>query len=145
MTDTSLGRPKHLYRTLSSSFERQCAARMPYACTGASSEGKRWAAAQEMASPEDGARSEAGTPTPNSKTPGAAPGAAPAVAPAPETDQWVQCDRCRTWRVVPAQHWPSVEADTREVSAAPRTAARSGELGDPQCYCAFLFCRARKA
>jgi hypothetical protein len=77
---------------------------------------QRRAGAQEMALPEEGARSEAGTPTPNSKAPGGAPGAAP--APASETDQWVQCDRCRTWRVVPAQHWPSVEADTREVVTA---------------------------
>ena len=83
-----------------------------------------------MASQEDGARSEAGTPTPNNKTPGEAPGAAPAVAPAPETDQWVQCDRCRTWRVVPAQHWPSVEADTREVTSAPRTSARTAAAPD---------------
>ncbi len=66
-------------------------------------------AKQEMASAEDGGRSEVGTPTPDSKAPAAA-------AAEPETDQWVQCDRCRTWRVVPAQHWPSVEADTREVS-----------------------------
>ena len=68
-----------------------------------------------MPSAEDGGKSEAGSPTPNSKASGAAPTAA---APEPETDQWVQCDRCRTWRVVPAQHWPSVEADTSEVSAA---------------------------
>ena len=70
---------------------------------------------QEMPSAEDAGKSEAGSPTPNSKASGAAPAAA---APEPETDQWVQCDRCRTWRVVPAQHWPSVEADTSEVSAA---------------------------
>ena len=31
-----------------------------------------------------------------------------------ETDHWVQCDRCRTWRIVPDAFWPSVEADTRE-------------------------------
>ncbi|KAL3138449.1 hypothetical protein ABBQ32_006240 [Trebouxia sp. C0010 RCD-2024] len=31
-----------------------------------------------------------------------------------ETDHWVQCDRCRTWRIVPDASWPSVEADTRE-------------------------------
>ena len=68
-----------------------------------------------MPSAEDGGKSEAGSPTPNSKASGAAPAAA---APEPETDQWVQCDRCRTWRVVPAQHWPSLEADTSEVSAA---------------------------
>ena len=68
-----------------------------------------------MPSAEDGGKSEAGTPTPNSKASGAVPAAA---APEPETDQWVQCDRCRTWRVVPAQHWPSVEADTSEVSTA---------------------------
>ena len=30
------------------------------------------------------------------------------------TDQWVQCDRCRTWRVVPPELWPEVEADDRE-------------------------------
>ena len=81
-------------------------------CVGSQSAG--CVAPQEMPSAEDGGRSEAGTPTPNSKASGAAPAAA---APEPETDQWVQCDRCRTWRVVPAQHWPSVEADTSEVSA----------------------------
>lgn len=46
----------------------------------------------------------------------AAADAAEAAAAAEATDQWVQCDRCRTWRIVPDQHWPSVEADTREVS-----------------------------
>jgi hypothetical protein len=30
------------------------------------------------------------------------------------TDQWVQCDRCRTWRVVPPEDWPAVEADERD-------------------------------
>ena len=33
--------------------------------------------------------------------------------------QWVQCDRCRTWRIVPDAHWPAVEADTRDVRALP--------------------------
>ena len=32
-----------------------------------------------------------------------------------DTDQWVQCERCRTWRIVPDTAWPAVEADTREV------------------------------
>jgi hypothetical protein len=41
--------------------------------------------------------------------------AAASAAAAEATDQWVQCDRCRTWRIVPDQHWPSVEADPREV------------------------------
>jgi hypothetical protein len=27
----------------------------------------------------------------------------------PVTDQWVQCDRCETWRVVPAEWWPTVQ------------------------------------
>ena len=72
-------------------------------------------APQEMPSAEDRGKSEAGSPTPTGRASGAAPAAAAAE---PETDQWVQCDRCRTWRVVPAQHWPSVEADTSEVSAA---------------------------
>lgn len=31
-----------------------------------------------------------------------------------DTDQWVQCDRCRTWRVVPPENWPAVEEDDRE-------------------------------
>ena len=31
-----------------------------------------------------------------------------------ETDHWVQCDRCRTWRIVPDASWPAVEADTRD-------------------------------
>ena len=31
------------------------------------------------------------------------------------TDQWVQCDRCRTWRIVPDSEWPKVEADPRDV------------------------------
>ena len=39
--------------------------------------------------------------------------AQPAQEPA-ETDHWVQCDRCRTWRIVPDASWPAVEADTRE-------------------------------
>ena len=30
------------------------------------------------------------------------------------TDQWVSCDRCRTWRVVPNEEWPSVKEDSRE-------------------------------
>ena len=64
-----------------------------------------------MASAEHGGRSEAGTPTPNSK-------ASSAAAADPETEQWVQCDRCRTWRVVPGQHWPSLEADSREVRSS---------------------------
>lgn len=38
---------------------------------------------------------------------------APQAAGAP-TDQWVQCDRCKTWRVVPPEQWPAVEADDRE-------------------------------
>ena len=47
----------------------------------------------------------------------AAPSVAAAAEPAADlTDQWVQCDRCRTWRIVPDQHWPAVEADPREVS-----------------------------
>ena len=33
---------------------------------------------------------------------------------AAETDHWVQCDRCRTWRIVPDASWPAVEADTRD-------------------------------
>ena len=70
-----------------------------------------------MASAEDGGRSEAGPPTPNSKALGAAAAAAAAAAD-PETEQWVQCDRCRTWRVVPGQHWPSLEADSREVTSS---------------------------
>lgn len=68
-------------------------------------------APQEMVSVEHGGRSETGTPTPNSKASGAE-----AAAADPETEQWVQCDRCRTWRVVPGQHWPALEADSREVS-----------------------------
>lgn len=30
------------------------------------------------------------------------------------TDQWVQCDCCRTWRVVPPEYWPAVQEDERE-------------------------------
>ncbi len=54
---------------------------------------------------------------------GAAAAAAAPVADAaaeaaePATDQWVQCDRCRTWRIVPDAAWPSVEADPRDVRA----------------------------
>ncbi len=48
----------------------------------------------------------------------AAPAADVAVEAAePATDQWVQCDRCRTWRIVPDAAWPSVEADPRDVRA----------------------------
>lgn len=38
------------------------------------------------------------------------------VAPAetPATDQWVQCDRCDTWRVVPDSAWPALEAAESE-------------------------------
>ena len=60
---------------------------------------------------------------PDAEDAGAAAGAAAAAAAAaeataePATDQWVQCDRCRTWRIVPDQHWPSVEADPRDVSS----------------------------
>ena len=60
---------------------------------------------------------------PDAEDAGAATGAAAAAAAAaeataePVTDQWVQCDRCRTWRIVPDQHWPSVEADPRDVSS----------------------------
>ena len=38
-----------------------------------------------------------------------------AAAAEPATDQWVQCDRCRTWRIVPDSEWPKVEADPRDV------------------------------
>ena len=30
------------------------------------------------------------------------------------TDQWVQCDRCKTWRIVPDTDWAAVEADPRD-------------------------------
>ncbi|KAK9808663.1 hypothetical protein WJX72_001520 [[Myrmecia] bisecta] len=30
------------------------------------------------------------------------------------TDQWVQCDRCRTWRIVPDKDWPGVQDDPRD-------------------------------
>jgi CW-type Zinc Finger len=39
------------------------------------------------------------------------------AAAAPEaagTDQWVQCERCRTWRIVPDADWPAVEEDPRD-------------------------------
>lgn len=29
-------------------------------------------------------------------------------------DQWVQCERCKTWRMVPPERWADVEADERE-------------------------------
>lgn len=31
------------------------------------------------------------------------------VAEGADTDQWVQCDRCRSWRIVPDEGWPSVQ------------------------------------
>ena len=30
-----------------------------------------------------------------------------------ETEQWVECDRCKLWRVVPDAHWQDVQADKR--------------------------------
>lgn len=30
------------------------------------------------------------------------------------TDHWVQCSACETWRVVPDEDWPAVEADAQE-------------------------------
>jgi hypothetical protein len=36
------------------------------------------------------------------------------VAPGQEAQRWVQCSRCDTWRVVPDEAWPEVEADDRE-------------------------------
>ncbi|KAK9789057.1 hypothetical protein WJX73_007793 [Symbiochloris irregularis] len=30
------------------------------------------------------------------------------------TDQWVQCDRCKTWRIVPDSDWGAVQEDERE-------------------------------
>ena len=45
-------------------------------------------------------------------------GAGAAAAAEPATDQWVQCDRCRTWRIVPDSEWPKVEADPRDVRPA---------------------------
>lgn len=36
------------------------------------------------------------------------------AAPVVEAQHWVQCSRCETWRVVPDEHWPRVEADERE-------------------------------
>lgn len=30
------------------------------------------------------------------------------------TDQWVQCETCKTWRIVPEAAWAAVEADTRD-------------------------------
>ena len=35
----------------------------------------------------------------------AAPAALGVAAAAEGTDQWVQCDRCRTWRIVPDAAW----------------------------------------
>ena len=32
----------------------------------------------------------------------------------PDTDQWVQCDRCKAWRIVPDADWAAVQADDRE-------------------------------
>eukprot|EP00884_Botryococcus_braunii_P018763 jgi/Botrbrau1/5570/Bobra.97_2s0001.1 len=46
---------------------------------------------------------------------GTAEAAAAGGTEAVDTDHWVQCDRCRSWRIVPDQSWPSVEADTRDV------------------------------
>src|SRR5690348_9602491 len=43
---------------------------------------------------------------------GAASVAAAATA---GTDQWVQCDRCGTWRIVPDAAWAAVQADERDV------------------------------
>ena len=30
------------------------------------------------------------------------------------TDHWVQCDRCKIWRIVPESGWAAVEADPRD-------------------------------
>jgi hypothetical protein len=30
------------------------------------------------------------------------------------SDQWVQCERCQTWRLVPNEHWQAVQEDERE-------------------------------
>ncbi|BDA43940.1 probable MPN domain-containing protein [Coccomyxa sp. Obi] len=76
----------------------------------------RAASRRPAASSEEGADEE----MPDAEDTGTAAGAAAAAAAAeaavePATDQWVQCDRCRTWRIVPDQHWPAVEADPRDV------------------------------
>ena len=36
----------------------------------------------------------------------------PAAAAVVGTDQWVQCDRCRTWRIVPDAAWCGLCIDT---------------------------------
>jgi len=31
-----------------------------------------------------------------------------------DTDRWVQCERCQTWRAVPVDNWAAVQSDPRE-------------------------------
>lgn len=38
-------------------------------------------------------------------------GGAPGLEP---SDQWVQCERCQTWRLVPNEWWAAVQADDRD-------------------------------
>lgn len=75
---------------------------------------------QEMADAED-AGTAAGA---------AAAAAAEAAAAEPATDQWVQCDRCRTWRIVPDQHWPAVEADPRDVCSPVLCHSQKSDCND---------------
>lgn len=38
-------------------------------------------------------------------------GGAPGLEP---SDQWVQCERCQMWRLVPNEWWAEVQADDRD-------------------------------
>lgn len=41
-------------------------------------------------------------------------GEIPAAAEGADADRWVQCEKCETWRLVPAEDWESVQNDPRE-------------------------------
>lgn len=40
--------------------------------------------------------------------------AAPSHDPQADTDRWVECERCQTWRAVPLENWAAVQNDPRE-------------------------------
>ncbi len=64
-----------------------------------------WVVQQEEEDEEE-ELDEFGAPGPSAPAEAAAAPAALGVAAAVEgTDQWVQCDRCRTWRIVPDAAW----------------------------------------
>jgi len=67
---------------------------------------------QEEDEEEDEELDEFGVPVASASGPASTAAAAtaaqtgdPAAAAVVGTDQWVQCDRCRTWRIVPDAAW----------------------------------------